>query len=57
LQDGERGHVRVIAAGVQPGRAGQVADGQHQIAQQAVEGGGHVALAAGQDVFAGAQPG
>jgi hypothetical protein len=36
--------------------AGQVADGRHQIAQQAGEGGGHVAVA-GRDVFAGAEPG
>ena len=34
LPGGERGHVGVIAAGVQPGRSGQVADGQHQAAQQ-----------------------
>ena len=34
LPGSERGHGGVIAAGVQPGRSGQVADGQHQAAQQ-----------------------
>ena len=55
LQGGERGGVRIVAGGGEPGRAGQVAGGQHQVAQHAVEDGGHVT--AGRDVFAGVQPG
>jgi hypothetical protein len=53
----ERGDVRVVASGGEPGRAGQVPGGQYQVAQQAAAGGGHVAVTVRQEVFAGVQPG
>jgi len=51
----------VVASGGEPGRAGQVPGGQYQVAEQAAEqvaqDGGHVAVTARQEVFAGVQPG
>jgi hypothetical protein len=56
LRRGERGHVRVVGAGVQPGRAGQVADGDHQGAQQRRGArGGLPAVPAGERRLAGRQ--
>src|ERR1700756_2507762 len=53
----ERGDVRVVASGGEPGRASQVPGGQYQVAEQAAAGGGHVAVTVRQEVFAGVQPG